>query len=187
MSQDSHLPILIAMFPGKVLLTVDDIAKCLNVSRGHIYNLSSKDRLKLKLYKEEGSDKILVSIIEMARYLDRKLEPDEKEPSTETPVPQLIKKRGRPRGSVSKIQAAFQTQLSLAIVRHEIEKVLSQVYDDIEAVQYEDNGKPCSEKMEDWKSKFSMSVTSAKSSLFRSILELGLSNNKQDKGTITKV
>ena len=59
------------MFPGKLMLDVDDIAKCLNVSKSHIYNLVHKEKLPLSLRNNHGlGDKVMVSIGQMARYLD---------------------------------------------------------------------------------------------------------------------
>lgn len=97
----NHLTVLMAMFPNKIFLDVDDIAKLLNLSKGHIYNLSSQKKLPFKLL--DISDKIQVSIVEMAKFLDRKLEAafDEKTEKSLS-VPSMIrkevpKKRGRPK------------------------------------------------------------------------------------------
>ena len=57
------------MFPGKVVLNVDDIASLTDYSKGHIYNLASANRLPFKVGNELG-DRILVSIIELSDYLD---------------------------------------------------------------------------------------------------------------------
>jgi hypothetical protein len=37
------------MFPGELVLDVTQIAKCLKLSRGHIYNLSSAKKLPFKV------------------------------------------------------------------------------------------------------------------------------------------
>ena len=100
-----HLPILQAMFPSKVLLGPEEIATVLDISVKHVYNLSSKGKLGFKL--AGITDKIQVSIVELARYLDEKTvkaaEPQAEPPPT--PVPQLIKKKlGRPRGQWQKSQ-----------------------------------------------------------------------------------
>ncbi|WP_247869743.1 hypothetical protein [Herbaspirillum sp. ST 5-3] len=194
MNQESHLPILIGMFPGQVLLDADDIAKCMRVSAGHIYNLASDGELqkKIKLHEEKKKEKgkkqrILVSIIEMARYLDKKLEPEKNEEVQETPIPQLIKKRGRPRGSVSRKQVAFQSQLTLAIIRHEFEESVKELQAQVDSIEFEDNEQSCSEKVAGVKSSFSESIKKTRSHMLRSILEIELSNNKKDNATIRKV
>jgi hypothetical protein len=67
-----HLRLLMAKFPGRQMLDVDDIAAVTVYSKGHIYNLASSDKPPFKLAKELGN-KILVSIVEMADDLDTKL------------------------------------------------------------------------------------------------------------------
>ena len=64
-----HLPILMAKFPGKLMLDVDDIAAATEYSKGYIYNLVSAKKLPFKLAKDLGG-KILVSIVEMSDYMD---------------------------------------------------------------------------------------------------------------------
>lgn len=107
------------MFPGQVLLSTGDIAKCLKVSKKHIYNLSYTKTLPVRVMEDCGGLK--VSLVEMAHFFDSQL--DQKPDKAESiPVPDLVvtKKRGRPRGSVSKRQMAFQSTLLLAIVNEEI-------------------------------------------------------------------
>lgn len=92
-----HLPILREIFPGKVLLTLDDIAQCLNVSKGHVANLCYRKELPFKLVADKFSNRIQVSIVEMARFLDHKID-EGVPPVQEGNVPLLVtKKRGRPR------------------------------------------------------------------------------------------
>lgn len=95
-----HLPILQAKFPGKILLGPEEIASVLDISVKHVYNLSSKGKLGFKL--AGITDKIQVSIVELARYLDEKTvkaaDPSPVPEPQPTPIPQLIKKKlGRPR------------------------------------------------------------------------------------------
>ena len=102
-----HLPILQAMFPNKILLGPEEIATVLDISAKHVYHLSSKGKLGFKL--ASITDKIQVSIVELARYLDEKTvkatEPVAAPEPQPTPVPQLIKKKlGRPRGQWQKSQ-----------------------------------------------------------------------------------
>ncbi|CAH2777150.1 MAG: hypothetical protein CBHOC_0695 [uncultured Caballeronia sp.] len=66
-----HLEILKEMFPQKLMPDVSDIAKCLNISKGHVYNLSSAKKLPFIL--DDHTDKVQVSIVAMARYLDSKI------------------------------------------------------------------------------------------------------------------
>ena len=112
-----HLPVLMAMFPGVAMLDVDQIASLTKYAKGHIYNLSSTDRLPFKPAKELG-DKILVSIVEMAAYMDKTMLSDSQ---GETVVePEVVKRKpGRPRGTTKSqlIVHGFQSELRLAIDR----------------------------------------------------------------------
>jgi hypothetical protein len=93
----SHLPILREIFPGKIFLDVDDIAQCLNISKGHLRNLSSRKELPFKMAADKVSNRIQVSIVEMARFLDSKVGEDVP-PAREGNGPLLAtKKIGRPR------------------------------------------------------------------------------------------
>lgn len=90
----AHLPILQAMFPNKAVLDVEDIAKCLCLSKAHIYRLSSHKKLPFKT--SELSDRVLVSIVEMANYLDGTISKKIEEEKPETPN---LVKRGRKKTS----------------------------------------------------------------------------------------
>jgi hypothetical protein len=67
-----HLKILRSVFPKQVMLDVNDIAKCLNVTAGTIYNLNSTGQLPFKC-RIGISNRLQVSIVELARYLDEEL------------------------------------------------------------------------------------------------------------------
>lgn len=112
-----HLPVLMAMFPGVAMLDVDQIASLTKYAKGHIYNLSSTDRLPFKPAKKLG-DKILVSIVEMAAYMDKTMLSDS--PSGVVEVPEVVKRKpGRPRGTTKSQLAVqgFQSELRMAIDR----------------------------------------------------------------------
>lgn len=134
-AMSAHLPILMSMFPGKISLDVDDIASLLHVSKKHIYNLSSAKKLPFRLM--DSSDKILVSIVEMAKYLDTQLttaQEPKKDPLEGAVV--VPKKRGRPRGGgVAKITLAFQSALSIAIIKQEARSAFGAFFDDIDELQ----------------------------------------------------
>jgi len=49
-----HLPVLISMFPGKMMLGVDELASLLEYSKGHIYNLASAKKLPFKVATDIG-------------------------------------------------------------------------------------------------------------------------------------
>lgn len=124
-----HLPLLMAKFPGKVLLDVDDIAAVMDYSRGHIYNLISKKKLPFKLAPDMG-DKNQVSVVELSDYLDSKLlsegaEADPQEKSLETPK----RKVGRPRGTTkASLQVrCFQAELRTAIYQYETKGILAEL------------------------------------------------------------
>lgn len=112
-----HLPVLTSMFPGVVMLNLDQIASLTKYAKGHLYNLNSCDKLPFKVNRDIGG-KILVSIVEMAAYMDKAnlSEP----PADSADSPKKVKKGpGRPRGSTKAKSDlhAFQTELSAAIAR----------------------------------------------------------------------
>lgn len=168
-----HLPLLQAMFPGQILLTVDQIAKCLKWSKGHVYNLSYTKKLPFPLI--EGNGGVQVSIIAMADYLDTTLEPKVVEDRS-IPVPDLIvaKRRGRPRGSVTRRQMAFQSALSLAIIEQELESSFETLLEEVELLALPDGSETCSEKFDRSKNEIEHSVVKAKTALFALVLNLQL-------------
>jgi hypothetical protein len=125
-----HLPVLISMFPGKMMLGVDELASLLEYSKGHIYNLASAKKLPFKVATDIG-DRLLVSIVELADYLDSKLltlPPGSQSPPEAVPA-SPVRKVGRPRGSTrAALQAqCFQADLRAAIIEIEYAAVVSQV------------------------------------------------------------
>ena len=124
-----HLPVLMAKFPGKVMLNVDDIASLTEYSKGHIYNLASAKKLPFKVGNQLG-DRILVSVIEMSDYLDSTLLSKAAEGSQ--PVEDVAPakpKVGRPRGT-TKAQLAihgFQSALRTAIYKCEVTGILAEL------------------------------------------------------------
>jgi len=105
------------MFPGVLMLDIDQIASIMRYGRGHLYNLSCEGKLPFKVSRGVGN-KILVSIVEMADYLDKTMlsEYDPAPPQTEL----VVKKRGRPRGSSNKTSSftmGFQDELHQAVFR----------------------------------------------------------------------
>ena len=124
-----HLPILMAKFPGKLMLDVDDIAAATEYSKGYIYNLVSAKKLPFKLAKDLGG-KILVSIVEMSDYMDSKLlskadAADAVEVSSESPK----RKVGRPRGTTKAALEVrcFQAELRTAIYKYETKSILAEL------------------------------------------------------------
>jgi hypothetical protein len=173
-----HLDVLMSIFPGKIFLDVDDIAKCLGQSKGHIYNLSSAKKLPFQLEWGLG-DKVQVSIVEMAKYLDSKLQIQpvkEEKLKLVNPVIVAPKKVGRPRGiTKTKIQLAFQTSLSMAIMKAEISQTFSIFREELEGLECPPNEEmPCVEKFDDLKYQALSMVHQARAYLNSSLLELEL-------------
>lgn len=173
-----HLQVLMSIFPGKIFLDVDDIAKCLGQSKGHIYNLSSAKKLPFQLEWGLG-DKVQVSIVEMAKYLDEKIQVQPakvEKPALVNPEIVPPKKVGRPRGTTkTRIQLAFQAQLSLAIIKEELSFVFQNFQDNLEEMGFsKDESIPCVDKFEDLKGGARLLAKSAKSSLNRTLLDISL-------------
>ena len=173
-----HLELLKEKFPGKIFLNADDIAECMNYSKGHIYNLSSRKELPFTV--DRNSDKLQVSIIAMARFLDSEIEKTEpikevvKEPSMS--VPDMIQKpkpkRGRPRNS-SKTQLAFQSQLQIAIMQKEVFNVFQDMQDKIQGMSYpSDEEVACSVKFNEAKNDFSQFASYGEKYLSHAFFEL---------------
>ena len=144
-----HLPVLLAKFPGRVMLNIDDIASLIEYSKGHIYNLASAKKLPFKVAEELG-DKLLVSIIEMSDYMDSKLlsrPSGESQPVEETPRPK--RGVGRPRGT-TKAQLelhGFQSALRTAIYKFEVNRILTELRGTAEKMALlSDDNLSCSEK-----------------------------------------
>ncbi|MGV0954682.1 MAG: hypothetical protein ACOYBR_10250 [Fluviibacter sp.] len=169
-----HLPLLQHQFPGQILLSVDDIAKCLKWSKGHIYNLSYRKELPFPLIDGKGG--VQVSIIAMADYLDGTLEPKAGPVGYSTPVPELAKarRRGRPRGSVSKRQMAFQSALSFAIIGQELESTFDDLSTSVESFALPDGAESCSDKFDHSKIEIERMVMKARGALMASVLNLRL-------------
>jgi hypothetical protein len=183
-----HLPLLQQQFPEQILLSVDDIAKCLKWSKGHIYNLSYRKELPFPLIDGKGG--VQVSIIAMADYLDGTLEPKVEPLNQSMPVPEMARarRRGRPRGSVSKRQMAFQSALSLAIIEHELETTFCELAALVEVTTLKDGPESCSEKFEFAKSQIEEMVSKASSKMFATILNIKMHAKKEAlKRDISKI
>lgn len=178
-----------SIFPGKIFLDVEDIAKCLGHSKGHIYNLSSAKKLPFQLDWGLG-DKVQVSIVEMAKYLDSKLEPKKEElPSTlASPVYIEKKKVGRPRGPrATKIQLAFQAQLQVAIIKHEFRFIMSEAQEAINDIEFDTSeDRPCLDKFEDARRQSSQVLFDAKTHMNRTFADLLVPFKPEEKKKVAK-
>jgi hypothetical protein len=120
-----HLPILQSMFPKKMMLDADDIAACIGISKGHVYNMVSKKKFPIRLNPDFG-DRIMVSVVQMAKYLDTQLMPVDDQLISKSSVDQK-RKVGRPRGSTkAQLQVmCFQSDIKAAILKFEISKAVN--------------------------------------------------------------
>ncbi len=125
------------MFPGKMMLDADDIASCMTVSKGHIYNLVNKKSLPIKINHGLG-DRIMVSIVQMAQYLDSRLL-DSPEPAIPENEPVGKKKVGRPRGTTKAMLEVqfFQSSVRAAIYKADAWKAISDVTAFVEKFQFD--------------------------------------------------
>ena len=165
-----HLPLLMAKFPGKMLLDVDDIAAVTVYSKGHIYNLASSDKLPFKLAKELG-DKILVSIIEMADYLDTKLLSKVEGVHTPEVSSELPKRKvGRPRGTTKAALEVrcFHAELRTAIYKYETMSILAELRAESEKITLiTDEKYSCLERFENAKTAMMHNVGRAEANFER--------------------
>lgn len=125
MPPSSHLPLLREMFPGKLFLDVKDIARCYNVSSGHIYNLSSADKLPFKVEKSKTMG-VCVSILAMAKYLDSMLV-DEGASTPLSAESAHRRKPGRPRKNGGLTLFSFQSSLAFELLTLEARAVMDEV------------------------------------------------------------
>lgn len=58
------------MFPGKIWLNVPQVAACLHLSTGHIYNQHSAGSLPFKMKKDQ-SGRLRASVLDIADYMER--------------------------------------------------------------------------------------------------------------------
>lgn len=147
-----HLPLLQSMFPGKLMLNVDDVASLMSYSKGHIYNLASAKKLPFKIADGLG-DRLLVSIIEMADYLDSKLltqAPEKVAPEQEAATP-TKRKVGRPRGTTkAALQVrCFQAELRTAIYRQGFNGILEGLRLGSSGIDFPDDDRACLERMKE--------------------------------------
>lgn len=89
-----HLPVLTAMFPGVLMLDVDQVAKVLKCTSGHLYNMNSQDRLPFRL----AGKRFQVSIVELAAYMDKVMLTDSPKSEAAASIAEVKPKRGRPVG-----------------------------------------------------------------------------------------
>lgn len=150
-----HLPLLMAKFPGKVILDIDDIAAVTDYAKGYIYNLVSAKKLPFKLINDLGG-KIQVSIVELSDYLDSKLLSNaEAADKVEVSSAPTKRKVGRPRGTTkAALQVrCFQAELRTAIYQYEIKGILAELRSESEKIMFvADEKYSCAERFENAKS-----------------------------------
>tara|TARA_Y100001972_G_C7656005_1_gene330378 strand:+ start:385 stop:945 length:561 start_codon:yes stop_codon:yes gene_type:complete len=172
----SSLALLQQLYPGKVVLSVEEIARCLNLSRDHIYRLASADKLPFPLLKGLG-DKIQVSVVALANYLDGPpVEPQKAEPApSATPSTTTLKpKTGRPRGALTQRVAAFQSSLKVELLRVEWEDAFTELQEQVRNLSLVEGKASCEEKFTQAKRNISTFVEGSKIKLDRSYLELSI-------------
>lgn len=158
-----HLVLLQSQFPGVMMLDIDQIASQLRYGRGHLYNLHCAGKLPFKVSRGIGN-KLLVSVVEFAAYLD-KTSLSEYAPPVDQPPKLIVKKRGRPRGSTSRASAtvsSFQSELRSAIYRVQARELLSGIGHRIAGERIDgDESMGCEEQMRKTLSRLSAAVDGA--------------------------
>lgn len=117
MPESPNLSLLQQMFPGQVVLNVDEIASLGIWGKRHIYNLSSAKKLP---FKRLAVGDLKVTLVEMARYLD-----SQQTGASEVAEEPVKRKPGRPRGSRTEqlTVALFQSELKLALLKAAVVEV----------------------------------------------------------------
>lgn len=170
-----HLPILMAMFPGVVMLNADQIASITGYSKGTIYNMVSAKTLPVKVAVGLG-DRILVSIVEMAAYMDRTMLSDNG--SVQDPQPESVpvkKGVGRPRGTTKAVLQArcFQSELRAALYQYEFKGILVELRQESEGVRLiSDDKYSCMERLQQAKTDMLHNVGRAEAQFDEIELEL---------------
>jgi hypothetical protein len=137
-----HLALVRELFPGQAMLDVDQIAALTRYSKGHIYNLASTKKLPFKIASGLG-DKILVSVIEIANYLDSSLLSHAQEnDQSEVEEPPQKRKPGRPRGSsaASLQMQCFQAELKTSIYQLEFVTILGEIQSTTQSLVFDTEG-----------------------------------------------
>lgn len=136
------------MFPGVLMLDIDQISSLMRYGRGHLYNLSHEGKLPFRVSRGVGN-KILVSIVEMAAYLDKTML-SEYEPLPVLEPELVVRKRGRPRGSATRVSSpalGFHGELRSAIVRFRTKELFTNVRTEIQDLKLStDASVGCDEK-----------------------------------------
>lgn len=140
-----HLPLLNQMYPGILLLDVDQIARCINWNPGSIYNLLSDSKLPFKVQKVGG--KRCASILELADYLDSFLTSTDVHLESKVDSIVTAKKNGpgRPRGSTkarAEVQI-FQAQLRAALCVAESTSAIHSIVAMVSATEIETSSSTC--------------------------------------------
>lgn len=92
------------MFPGVVMLNVEQAATILHCAKGHLYNLCSANRLPFKLSRSVDN-RFLIFIVELAAYRDKTTLSDAMPVAESEPVVVPRRKPGRPCGSTGKAKS----------------------------------------------------------------------------------
>ncbi|WP_157443423.1 hypothetical protein [Curvibacter lanceolatus] len=158
------------------MLDIDQIASLTRYGRGHLYNLNYEGKLPFKVSRGPRN-KILVSIIEFAAYLD-KTSLSEYAPPVDQPPELIVKKPGRPRGATTRASAtvsSFQSELHAAIYRVQARELLSGIGHRIAGERLDgDESMGCEEQMRKTLSRLSAAVEAASYEFEQSSLSASL-------------
>ncbi len=168
------------MFPNKLVLDVDDIAKAICISKSKIYKLSSLKQMPFKLLEIDG--RIRASIYEVAMYLDGVIKVEdyistieEEVAPVKAPIP--VKKTGRPRKIDSVLNQPFvvrrfQAELKEEIIKQSIKENLNDIFDKLSNSSFvEHDGMIDKKEVDEFISSSKLKVVEAMNNLRKTFLD----------------
>lgn len=189
----SHLPILREMFPGALLLNVEQVASVLVKSPKTISNWYYDETLPFNVVKDPDGFK--VSILELAAYLDSSLTtngdfkhtPKKKKTPAGYVLPEIAPvKIGRPRGSKKK-DALFASKLSFACMGMLANNSLTEMYSEVDRVVLDSTNEQALAGFSEAKNQLLDKVMKARSELASLYLSLSLDKKEKQQEQSVKV
>lgn len=161
-----HLPLIQGMYPGKLVLNINEIATVINTTPSNIYTLIRDKNLPFALLGT--TKKIEVLVVELAQYLDNLYSKSKAQNEEEVVGVVVHKRRGRPRKQPLQdpsMVSAFQTQLAFAVSQQKAQSLIGELEDRLSGFHYSDDKRACVEKYNELKDNLSFAIASARTKM----------------------